>query len=104
MTRHLVRYTLKPGRAAENEELARAVYAALRRSRPQGPRYATFRLEDGLTYLHLVAHDEADGSNALTALPEFQAFVAGIRERCAELPVTTVLTEVGSYGFFDNHN
>ena len=103
MTRHLVRYTLKPGRAAENEELASAVYAALRRSRPQGLRYATFRLEDGLTYLHLVAHDEADDSNALTALPEFQAFVAGIRERCAELPVTTALTEVGSYGFFDNH-
>jgi hypothetical protein len=28
--------------------------------------------------------------------------VAGIRERCADLPVTTALTEVGSYGFFDN--
>jgi len=101
MTRHLVRYTLKEGRTAENEDLVRAVYAALSRMRPQGLRYATFRLDDGLGYLHLVAHDEADGRNALTALPEFQAFVAGIRERCAQLPVTTVLTEVGSYGFFD---
>ena len=99
--KHMVRYTLKADRVAENERLAVAVYDALKQVRPPGLRYATFRLEDGVSFIHIVSHEEADGSNALTALPAFQAFVAGIRERCAEPPVTTVLTEVGSYGFFD---
>ena len=35
----------------------------------------------------LVSHAEADGSNALTALPAFKAFAAGIKECCEEPPV-----------------
>jgi hypothetical protein len=36
----------------------------------------------------------------LTELSAFRAFTAGIRERCEDLPVTTELEEIGSYGFF----
>ncbi len=98
--KHMVRYTLKPECVTENERLAGAVFAALRAARPSGLRYATFRLGDGLSFVHLVSHEEADGSNALTALPEFKAFTAGVKDRCADPPVRVDLTEIGSYGFF----
>lgn len=98
--KHMVSYTLKPDRVAENERLVETVFAALRESRPSGLRYATFRLEDGVSFMHVVSHDEADGSNALTALPEFKAFAAGVRDRCASPPVRVEITEIGSYGFF----
>jgi len=98
--KHMVSYKLKPDRVAENERLARAVYDALAQARPAGLRYATFRLGDGVSFVHLVSHEEADGGNALTALPAFKAFSAGIKERCDEPPVRVDLTEIGSYGFF----
>ena len=100
MMKHMVRYKLKADRVAENERLARAVYDALQAARPAGLRYATFRLDDGVSFMHIVSHEEADGSNALTSLPAFKAFAAGVKERCDEPPVTTQLTEIGSYGFF----
>ena len=43
MRRVLVRYKVKPGQAARNEELVRAVYEELHRTKPEGMRYATFR-------------------------------------------------------------
>jgi len=100
--KHMVSYTVKPDRVAENERLARAVYDTLRASRPAGLRYATFRLGDCVSFVHIVSHEEADGANALTALPVFQAFAAGVKDRCVAPPVRVDLTEIGSYGFFDS--
>jgi hypothetical protein len=100
--KHMVSYTLKPDRVAENERLVRAVYEALRDTRPPGLRYATFRLGDGVSFVHIVSHEEASGVNALTALPAFQAFAAGVKERCVAAPVRVDLNEIGSYGFFDH--
>jgi hypothetical protein len=54
-----------------------------------------------VSFIHIVSHDEPDGSNALTSLPAFKAFSAGVRERCETPPVRVELTEIGSYGFFD---
>ncbi len=98
---HMVSYTLKPDRAAENERLIAAVFAALEETRPTGLRYASFRRDDGVSFVHLVSHDFAEGANPLVALPQFKAFAAGIRERCVEPPVRVELTEIGSHGFFD---
>lgn len=98
----MVSYTLKPDRVAENERLAKAVYDALRSSSPAGLRYATFRLGDGVSFVHIVSHEEREGTNALTALPAFQAFAAGVKDRCVAPPVRVDLTEIGSYGFFDS--
>ena len=97
--KHLVRYKLKPECVAENERLARGVFEALKQARPPGLRYATFRLADGVSFMHLVSHEESDGANALTALPAFKAFAEGVKERCDELPVRVELTEIGSYGY-----
>jgi len=98
--KHMVSYQLKPERVAENEGLVLAVFESLKQARPAGLRYATFRLGDGVSVVHIVSHDEADGVNALTALPAFKAFAAGIKDRCEVPPLRVDLTEIGSYGFF----
>lgn len=98
--KHMVSYTLKPELQSEHEALARAVFEALKASQPPGLRYATFRLGDGLSYIHLVSHQEADGANALTSLAAFKAFSSGVKDRCASPPVRVELNEIGSYGFF----
>ena len=96
----MVSYKLKADRVAENERCVAAVFEALRQVQPRGLRYATFRLGDGVSFVHIVSHEEADGSNALTALPAFKAFAEGVKDRCETPPVRVELTEIGSYGFF----
>jgi hypothetical protein len=102
--KHMVSYKLKPGRVAENERLVAAVFESLKQARPSGLRYATFRKDDGLSFVHIVSHEEPGGGNALTALPAFKAFAAGVKDRCEEPPVRVELTEIGSYGFFDKQD
>jgi sulfite reductase alpha subunit-like flavoprotein len=101
MRRMMIRYTVKEGRAAENERYVERVFAELAETAPSGLRYATFRLDDGVSFVHVVSHESPDGDDPLRALPAFQAFRAGIAERCETPPVTTVLHEVGSYRFFE---
>ena len=98
--KHLVSYKLKAECVAEHERLVAAVFEALRAARPQGLRYAVFRQADGLSYFHMVSHEEADGSNALTALPAFKAFSASVKDRCEAPPQRIELKELGSHGFF----
>jgi hypothetical protein len=94
----IVRYRVKPGRAEENAGLVRAVYAELAERRPAGFRYATFVLEDAVTFVHL-AITEDDSAAPLPQLAAFQRFVDGIAERCDEPPQTTRMsTRIGSYG------
>lgn len=101
MKRTMIRYTVKAGRAAENEQYVRNVFEQLKREQPPGLRYATFKLDDGVSFMHIVSVETADGSNPLPQLPAFQAFSASVRDRCAEPPVFTELEEVGSYHLFD---
>jgi hypothetical protein len=96
MKRVMVRYTVKPEAVAENEALVRAVYEELRQLEPEGMRYATFKLDDGVTFVHL--HSRG-GENAVTALASFKAFQQGIAERCVDGPTNSELTEIGSYRF-----
>jgi hypothetical protein len=99
MQRVMVRYTVKPERAAENQRYVEEVFAELARTAPAGMQYATYRLDDGVTFVHLYAHESAEGPGPLTELPAFQAFRAGLNDRVEVAPVRTPLHEVGSYGF-----
>ena len=92
MTATTVRYRVKPGRAAENAELVRAVYAELAELGPPGFRYATF--QDGDTFTHVAF---SDGDAPLPRLAAFQRFQADLRERCDE-PPRVVHELVGAYG------
>ena len=93
----MVRYKLLPGRANENEALVRAVYEQLARERPEGLHYATFKLPDGVSFMHVVFETDQPG-RILNEVSAFQAFSAEIKDRCEEPPVATELTLIGSYG------
>ena len=95
----MVRYRVKPERADENERLVKAVYEELARARPDGFHYATFRLEDGVTFVHMAVED-AEGAAPLGSLEAFQRFREGLGERCDEPPTSTGMSEVGSYMAF----
>ena len=97
MRKVMVRYRVKPEHVAENEELVRGVYAQLSRERPAELRYATFKLEDGVTFVHLAVHGEDD---PLPRTDAFQRFQKGIRDRCDEPPAAVELEEIGSYELF----
>jgi hypothetical protein len=97
MRRVIVRYRVKPDRADENEELVRAVYEELHETKPAGLRYATLRLDDGVSFVHL-SESESDTS-PLTEVPAFKAFQKEIADRTDEQPVVTEVEVVGSYGF-----
>jgi hypothetical protein len=84
----MVRYKVKPDRADENEGYIKRVFEQLKRERPSGLRYASFKLGDGVSFVHIASLDAGDGSNPLGALPAFKVFAADIKERCDELPAT----------------
>jgi hypothetical protein len=99
--RRLVRYKLKPECVAENEALVRAVFEALSADPLPGLRYAAFKLDDGLSFVHLVEFASDAVNEAFTGRPAFKAFVARVRERCDEPPLNLGLQEIGAHGFFD---
>ena len=90
----IVRYRLKPDRVAENEQLIRDVYLELARTNPGGIRYATYKLPDGISFVHVAS---IDGENPLPNLAAFKTFTRAIAERCDELPVTADVTASGRY-------
>ena len=100
MKRLMVRYKVKPERAAENEAYIARVFEQLDREKPGGLRYASFKLEDGVSFVHIVSHEATDGRNLLSDLSAFKTFAAGVKERCEEPPIVAELSEIGSYGFF----
>jgi len=98
MRQVMIRYKVKPGTAETNEALVRDVYEELRQSQPGGLSYGTFKLEDGLTFVHIASH--STDTNPLPETAAFQRFQADLRARCDEPPVVTELREVGSYRLF----
>ena len=97
-TTKVIRYRTKPEQADENERLIRAVFAELAQECPDGLRYATFRLDGGVNFVHVAVLDGEE--NPLTSSPAFAAFQAGIAERCAEGPVAADATAIGDFRLF----
>jgi hypothetical protein len=97
MKTSVVRYQTKPQRADENQQLIEAVFADLEERQPEGFTYKVFRLEDGVSFIHVVIEHDVEDPDSLQAVPAFQAFVADIAERCDVPPVATGATIVGGY-------
>lgn len=49
----LVRYKVKSDRAEENTELIKKVFSELQQNSPIELRYASFKLEDGVSFDHI---------------------------------------------------
>ena len=94
-TATVVRYKTHPQHAQENAALVRAVFDALQSTRPAGLTYQCLRGHDGVTFTHVVTTDA--GANPLVALPAFQAFLADLRDRCAEPPARVESELLGRY-------
>ncbi len=94
----VVRYETKPECAEENKALVEKVYAELAELKPTSFSYATFQLEDGVTFIH-IANETGEGGLALADVPAFKAFVANVGDRCAVKPVAMSANVVGSYDF-----
>ena len=100
MKRVMVRYKVKADRAGENERWIRKVFEELRHETPPGLIYASFKLDDGLSFVHIASIETDDGNNPLSQSEAFRAFQEGIHDRCEEQPVAVELTEIGAYRLF----
>ena len=95
MRQVMVRYKVKPEQVEENEELVRAVYDELYRTEPAGLRYATFKLDDDVSFVHFAVTE--DGANPLSTVNAFREFQKNIEDRTDESPVVTELELIGSF-------
>lgn len=100
MNTTIVRYKVKADRAVENIAYIKAVFKTLEASKPDGLRYVSFNLEDGLSFVHIAVTENGSTGNPLTQLDEFRKFVADIGDRCDEPPVASSASIVGSYRLF----
>ena len=97
MSTVVVRYQAKPERADENQQLIEAVFADLDKRQPEGFTYKVFRLDDGVSFVHVMIEHDVDNADSLQEVPAFQAFVAQINDRCDVVPVAMGATVVGGY-------
>jgi hypothetical protein len=96
----VVRYETNPDGADENQLLVEKVFAELAERRPDNFSYVTFRLEDGVSFVHVIV-ENGDGSNAtsLADIPAFTEFTRDIADRCVVQPVARGAHIVGSHRF-----
>ena len=93
----VIRYRTKPERADENEKLIREVFAELATQSSPGLHYAAFRLDDGVSFVHVALFDGDE--NPLSTSAAFARFQSGIADRCAAGPTPADATIIGSHGF-----
>jgi hypothetical protein len=98
----MVRYTVKPERVRENEELIRAVYEELRRDEPAGLHYATFKLDDGVSFVHLAVFDADSDGSQLSKLRAFREFKQNLADRSQEGPFRSELDRIDSFRLVDS--
>lgn len=96
----IIQYQTRPEVADENQRLVAQVFAELATEQPEGLRYATFRLADGVSFVHIVVSE--DGSDALPQLAAFKEFASGMGDRVTSKPVRSTVEVLGSYRFFSD--
>jgi hypothetical protein len=93
----VVQYRAKPERADENQRLIEQVFADLDARDAKGFTYKVFRLDDGVSFVHVVIEHGTEDADSLQEVPAFQAFVADIGERCDIPPAPMGATVVGGH-------
>lgn len=83
--------------ADENSRLVERVYAALAEAGPGGLQYATYPLDDGVTFVHVARLEGTE--NPLATLPGFAEFQRALAQRCVEQPAPSEATVVGTCGW-----
>jgi hypothetical protein len=93
----VVRYETTVDSADENQRLVEQVYAELAAEEPDGLRYMTLRLADGVSFVHIAFRDPA--ANPLSQSKAFREFQADLGQRVTAPPQSSDATVVGTYGF-----
>ena len=96
MNTHMVTYTVKADRLAENQALIRDIFDELDRVQPPGLTYQAFELPDGVSFIHLITYDKSR-YGALPPMTSFKAFHADLHGRCAGAPARTELGRLGAH-------
>jgi hypothetical protein len=96
----LVRYKVKADQAEANKAFIRRVFEELDAHKPDGLRYVSFNLADGISFVHIAVVESDGGENPLQEIAAFKDFIADIKDRCEELPVASAADIVGSYRLF----
>ena len=92
----IVRYRTRSEAAADNAALIEGVFSALADLDPGGPEYTAYKLDDGVTFVHVAR--VSGPNNPLMTLPAFAQFQRGLAQRRVEPPVPSAAAIVGSYG------
>lgn len=91
----IIRYRTRPDAAEENTRLVEAVFDSLAELKPSEFCYTTYRLADGVSFVHIAWLDGTE--NPLATLPAFAEFQRDLALRCVEQPAPSEATIVGSY-------
>ncbi|WP_290870072.1 hypothetical protein [Hamadaea sp.] len=93
----VVSYQMRPETADENQRLIEDVFAELAGDNPDGLRYASFRLADGVTFVHMGTLP--DDANPLADSAAFREFQRAFGDRAATSPKFEDARLLGAYGF-----
>jgi len=95
----LIQYTVRPDQVTRTVQLLREFFRELGAARPEGLRYSSFQLDDGVSFAHLV--ESASGAAPFASLPAYRAFRDTIAERCDQPPAMSELREIGTFNSLD---
>jgi hypothetical protein len=93
----IFQYETKPDAADDNQRLVERVFTQLVAADPGGLRYASFRLADGVTFVHVALFEGEN--NPLPGTAAFQEFQHAIADRCVQPPARAAATVIGTYRF-----
>jgi hypothetical protein len=95
----MVRSQIKPESVADLEAAATRMFAALDQEQPQGIRYASCKLSDGVTFVAIL--EVEDGvENPLPTISAFREFQENLKNWIAEPPAPDPAVVIGSYRLF----
>jgi hypothetical protein len=90
----MIRYKIRSEYLEEHLDLLGAVYRELHARRPDGLRWATFREDDGVSFVDVAS---GAGGGRLSSLTTWAAYRGTLDARCEEPPALTELHEVEAY-------
>ena len=96
-----VRAKLKQEHVAEAVAAVKRMFAAIEREQVEGIRYASVRLEDGVTFLAVLELEDGV-ENPLFGLPEAKEFYDSLPGWYVEPPEVGPGTVIGSYRLFSD--
>jgi hypothetical protein len=96
-----VRAKLKEEHITEAVAAVKRMFAAIEREGLEGIRYASVKLEDGVTFLAMLEIEDGV-ENPLAGLPEAQEFYGRLPGWYAEPPDVIPGTVIGSYRLFSD--